>query len=241
MEGWRPVEDLVRWGFGQAPVVMANELHSGLARSVRTRVIGARMIRAAHEAGVRRLAMEALRPAGDMRARSRPFRRTPRATWPSRRCAADRHGAGPGLDPVGLRGGHRHHAGVRPGLAAQHGVHQLARAPAGREPGPADRVGARRADAGLVRQQPCHQAESRRMDPDGLALPRDVRHRPVRYRSDRDRQLRRPAAGVRELLESLADTLAALGGTAGILRARLPRRWTSGPASTRWSSPPTTS
>jgi hypothetical protein len=60
VEGWRPVEDIVRWGFAQAPVVMANEFHSGLARSVRTRVIGARMIRAAHEVGVRRLAMEAL-------------------------------------------------------------------------------------------------------------------------------------------------------------------------------------
>ena len=36
MEGWRPVEDLVRWGFGHAPVVMANEAHSGLARCVRT-------------------------------------------------------------------------------------------------------------------------------------------------------------------------------------------------------------
>ncbi len=60
MEGWRPVEDLVRWGFGHAPVVMANEAHSGLARCVRTREVGVRMIRAAHEAGVRRLAMEAL-------------------------------------------------------------------------------------------------------------------------------------------------------------------------------------
>ena len=60
MEGWRPVEDLVRWGFGHAPVVMANEAHNGLARCVRTREVGARMIRAAHEAGVRRLAMEAL-------------------------------------------------------------------------------------------------------------------------------------------------------------------------------------
>jgi hypothetical protein len=60
VEGWRPVEDVVRWGFGQAPVVMANEAHDGLARCVRTRVIGARMIQAAHEAGVRRLAMEAL-------------------------------------------------------------------------------------------------------------------------------------------------------------------------------------
>ena len=67
MEGWRPVEDIVRWGFGHAQVVMANEAHNGLARSVRTRVIGARMIRAAHEAGVRRLAMEALHwPARDV-------------------------------------------------------------------------------------------------------------------------------------------------------------------------------
>jgi len=60
MEGWRPVEDIVRWGFAHAPVVMANEAHSGLARSVRTREVGVRMVRAAHEAGVRRLAMEAL-------------------------------------------------------------------------------------------------------------------------------------------------------------------------------------
>lgn len=60
MEGWRPVEDLIRWGFGHAPVVMANEAHSGLARCVRTREVGVRMIRAAHGAGVRRLAMEAL-------------------------------------------------------------------------------------------------------------------------------------------------------------------------------------
>ena len=60
MQGWCPVEDLVRWGFAHAPVVMANEAHDGLARSVRTREVGVRMIRAAHEAGVRRLAMEAL-------------------------------------------------------------------------------------------------------------------------------------------------------------------------------------
>jgi hypothetical protein len=33
VEGWRPVEDIVRWGFGQAPVVMANEFHSGLGRT----------------------------------------------------------------------------------------------------------------------------------------------------------------------------------------------------------------
>ena len=44
MEGWRPAEDLVRWGFGHAPVVMANEAHNGLARSVRTREVGVRMV-----------------------------------------------------------------------------------------------------------------------------------------------------------------------------------------------------
>jgi hypothetical protein len=66
VQGWRPVEELTQWGFGHAPVVMANEAHSGLARSVRTREVGVRMIRAAHEAGVRRLAMEALSwPARD--------------------------------------------------------------------------------------------------------------------------------------------------------------------------------
>jgi hypothetical protein len=58
--GWCPVEDLVRWGFAHAPVVMANEAHNGLARCIRTREVGVRMIQAAHEAGVRRLAMEAL-------------------------------------------------------------------------------------------------------------------------------------------------------------------------------------
>jgi hypothetical protein len=65
VEGWRSVEELVRWGFAHAPVVMANEAHSGLARCVRTRDVGCRMVRAAHQAGVRRLAMEALAwPAG---------------------------------------------------------------------------------------------------------------------------------------------------------------------------------
>ena len=37
MEGWHPAEELVRWGFARAPVVMANEAHHGLARCVRTR------------------------------------------------------------------------------------------------------------------------------------------------------------------------------------------------------------
>ncbi len=60
VEGWRSVEELIGWGFAHAPVVMANEAHNGLARCIRTREVGVQMIRAAHEAGVRRLAMEAL-------------------------------------------------------------------------------------------------------------------------------------------------------------------------------------
>jgi hypothetical protein len=48
------VEDLVRWGFAHAPVVMANEAHNGLTRCVRTREVGVRMVRAAHEAGILR-------------------------------------------------------------------------------------------------------------------------------------------------------------------------------------------
>jgi hypothetical protein len=60
VEGWCSVAELVQWGFEHAPVVMANEAHNGLARCIRTRETGIRMIRAAHDAGVRRLAMEAL-------------------------------------------------------------------------------------------------------------------------------------------------------------------------------------
>jgi hypothetical protein len=60
VDGWCPVEELAQRGFASAPVVMVNEAHSGLRRCVRTREIGIRIIRAAHEAGVRRLAMEAL-------------------------------------------------------------------------------------------------------------------------------------------------------------------------------------
>jgi hypothetical protein len=60
VEGWQSVEELIGWGFAHAPVVMANEAHNGLACCIRTREVGVRMIRAAHEAGVRRLAMEAL-------------------------------------------------------------------------------------------------------------------------------------------------------------------------------------
>jgi hypothetical protein len=60
VDGWCSVEELTRLGFARSPVVMANEAHNGLARCVRSREVGGRMIQAAHEAGVRRLAMEAL-------------------------------------------------------------------------------------------------------------------------------------------------------------------------------------
>ena len=42
MDGWCSVEELVQWGFGHAPVVMANEAHNGLARCIRTRETGIR-------------------------------------------------------------------------------------------------------------------------------------------------------------------------------------------------------
>jgi hypothetical protein len=65
VDGWCSVEELTQWGFAHVPVVMANEAHHGLARCIRTRDVGVRMIAAAHQAGVRQLAMEALpRPEG---------------------------------------------------------------------------------------------------------------------------------------------------------------------------------
>ena len=66
-EGWCSIEDLVRWGFARSLVVMANEAHNGMTRCIRTREVGSRIIRAAHEVGVRRLAMEALPPPADGR------------------------------------------------------------------------------------------------------------------------------------------------------------------------------
>jgi hypothetical protein len=60
MDGWGSVEDLTRWAFARSPVVIANEAHHGLLRCPRTRRVGVRMVRAAHDVGVRRLAMEAL-------------------------------------------------------------------------------------------------------------------------------------------------------------------------------------
>lgn len=61
------------------------------------------------------------------------------------------------------------------------------------------------------------------MGADRLALPRPVGHRPVRHRPDRDGHLRGQAQPwVQELLAALGQTLAAHGGTAGILRDHAP-------------------
>lgn len=65
MDGWYSVEELTRLAFSRAQVVMANEAHNRLARCIRTREVGARMVQAAHEVGVRRLAMEALPQPAD--------------------------------------------------------------------------------------------------------------------------------------------------------------------------------
>lgn len=60
VESWRSIEEVAALAFERSPVVMANEAHSGFCRCVRTRVVGTRMIRVAHRAGCRLLAMEAL-------------------------------------------------------------------------------------------------------------------------------------------------------------------------------------
>jgi hypothetical protein len=60
---WRSPEELAEIGFGRSRVVMANEAHDGMRRSIETRRIGLRLLPAAHDAGVRHLAMEALTPS----------------------------------------------------------------------------------------------------------------------------------------------------------------------------------
>lgn len=59
---WHSPEELVRLGFAHSRVVMINEAHNGWLRCARTRVVGQRILPAAHEAGARYLAMEALWP-----------------------------------------------------------------------------------------------------------------------------------------------------------------------------------
>jgi hypothetical protein len=57
----RTPEDLLTVGFSRSRVVMMNEAHDGMKRCKRTREIGLRVLPAAHAAGVRHLAIEALR------------------------------------------------------------------------------------------------------------------------------------------------------------------------------------
>jgi hypothetical protein len=56
----RTPEELLAIGFSRSRVVMMNEAHNGMKRCVRTREIGLRLLPAAHAAGVRHLALEAL-------------------------------------------------------------------------------------------------------------------------------------------------------------------------------------
>ncbi len=86
---------------------MANEAHSGLAHCVRTRKAGARMVRAAHAAGVRRLAMEVLHdPAGSALGPVREIPVTVGGYLAQPDAEPDCYGFGAGLDLVGLRSGH---------------------------------------------------------------------------------------------------------------------------------------
>lgn len=56
----RTPEEILAIGLSRSRVVMMNEAHNGMQRCVRTREIGLRLLPAAHDAGVRHLAMEAL-------------------------------------------------------------------------------------------------------------------------------------------------------------------------------------
>ncbi len=59
---WLTPGELAALGFQRSRVVMMNEAHDGLRRSVRTRKVGRSVLPAAHASGVRHLAMEALYP-----------------------------------------------------------------------------------------------------------------------------------------------------------------------------------
>jgi hypothetical protein len=72
---WRTPEELVAIGFERSRVVMMNEAHHMLLRSVRTREVGRRVLPAAHAAGARYLAMEAL--SGDIANRANDTRTLP--------------------------------------------------------------------------------------------------------------------------------------------------------------------
>ena len=57
---WLSPSEIVTRGFETSPVVMMNEAHNGMARCRRTRRVGREVLPAAHAAGCRHLAMEAI-------------------------------------------------------------------------------------------------------------------------------------------------------------------------------------
>lgn len=69
------VQDIVELGFERSRVVMMNEAHSGVTRSVRTRMVGLSILPRAHAAGARYLAAEVLTP--DFAAEANATRRLP--------------------------------------------------------------------------------------------------------------------------------------------------------------------
>jgi hypothetical protein len=76
---WRTVEELIEIGFQRSRVVMMNECHDAWFRCIRTRRIGQRILPAAHQLGVRHLAMEALYPSAVEEANK--SRRLPPDAW----------------------------------------------------------------------------------------------------------------------------------------------------------------
>jgi len=65
---WRTAAELVGIGVERSRLVLVNEAHSGLRRCVRTRRVGLAVLAAAHDAGIRHLAMEAPHPVDAARA-----------------------------------------------------------------------------------------------------------------------------------------------------------------------------
>ena len=61
---WMKSSEIVTHGFATSPVVMMNEAHNGMSRCARTRQVGGEILPAAHAAGCRYLAMEALSNLG---------------------------------------------------------------------------------------------------------------------------------------------------------------------------------
>ncbi len=57
---WHTVDEIITIGFQRSRIVMMNEAHDGYTRCIRTRRVGQQLLSAAHTAGARYLAMEAL-------------------------------------------------------------------------------------------------------------------------------------------------------------------------------------